>query len=113
MKCCGHLNIETTLDISSLVEDGRSDLRNTDRVIDICKRTGATTYINPPGGGDLYSPSEFAAQGLELRFLKPRLAPYPQFGDTFVPSLSILDVMMFNTRDSIADQLQGEYELVE
>ncbi len=113
VKCCDHLNIETTLGISSQVEGGRSDLRNTDRVIDICKRTGAETYINPPGGRELYSQPEFDAHDLKLRFLKPHLMPYPQFGGSFVPSLSILDVMMFNTRDHIAEQLLGEYELVE
>jgi hypothetical protein len=107
------LGIKTTLRVSSQVEGGVSDLRNADRVIDICKRTGAATYVNPPGGRDLYSSSAFRAHGLDLQFLQPRLSPYPQFGAAFVPSLSILDVMMFNSRDHIRSDLLGGYELVD
>jgi hypothetical protein len=111
VACCDHLNLKTTLRISSDVEGGSSSLRNTDRVIDICKRTNAAGYVNPPGGRDLYSSDVFQAQGIELQFLQPRLTAYPQFGDPFVPSLSILDVMMFNSREKISKELIPEYNL--
>ncbi|EGR2355720.1 hypothetical protein D0269_22755, partial [Vibrio alginolyticus] len=54
------------------------------------------TYINPPGGRDLYSESNFRSQGLTLEFLNVSLKPYThtQTSD-FEPGLSILD-MIFN-----------------
>nr|WP_298922081.1 WbqC family protein [uncultured Roseobacter sp.] len=111
--CCEHLGITTALRISSDVENGVSDLRNADRVIDICKRVGATEYINPPGGRNLYAAGDFNAQGLKLRFLQPHLPTYAQFGRPFVPSLSILDVMMFNSIDQISTTFLKEYDLVD
>jgi hypothetical protein len=111
--CCDYLDIKTSLRVSSQIEGGPSELRNADRVIDICKRTDATGYINPPGGRDLYSSTEFHANGLDLQFLQPRLSPYPQFGAAFVPSLSILDVMMFNARGVISGEMLGGYDLVD
>ncbi|MEM9670722.1 MAG: WbqC family protein [Pseudomonadota bacterium] len=112
-QCCDYMGITTPLQISSQVENGPSKLQGAQRVIDICKRVGATGYINPPGGRELYAPTDFRAQGLELRFLQPRLSAYPQFGDDFIPSLSILDVMMFNSANHISTRLLREYDLVE
>lgn len=112
-ECCVHLDIQTSVQSSSHVEGGRSDLRGSERVIDICKRMNARTYINPPGGRDLYSRQNFDAQDLELKFIQPRLPSYLQFGDEFVPSLSILDVMMFNDRRVISDTLLRDYDLAD
>ena len=83
-----------------------------ERVLDLCKRVSADTYVNPPGGADLYSKSEFGARGIDLRFLKPRPFEYPQFGAPFVPWLSIVDVMMFNPRERVAECLRGNYDLL-
>ena len=112
-RACAHLGIQTPLHISSRIEDGATDLRNADRVIDICTRLEATGYINPPGGRDLYEAEAFSARGLDLCFLEPQLSPYPQFGAEFVPALSILDVLMFNGRDHTSNVLLKEYKLAE
>lgn len=113
LRCCDHLGITTRVLVASAVEGGPPALSAADRVIDICQRTGASTYINPPGGRALYSAADFRARGLELQFLQPRLPVYRQFGDSFVPSLSILDVMMFNTPEQIATDMLGEYDLAD
>lgn len=36
---------------------------------------------------------------------------YPQFGRKFIPSLSIIDVLMFNSKEKIQGLLD-EYELI-
>ncbi|MDU9002728.1 WbqC family protein [Sedimentitalea todarodis] len=110
---CAHLGILTPIHASSEVEGGPTELRNADRVIDICTRLEATGYFNPPGGRGLYQAEAFRARGLDLRFLEPHLSPYPQFGAEFVPALSVLDVLMFNGRDHTSDVLLKEFELVE
>ncbi|MBS0211838.1 MAG: WbqC family protein [Proteobacteria bacterium] len=98
---CRYLGIDTPLIVSSTLEVDHS-LQGQDRVLAICRRLGADTYINAIGGRELYSHDDFAAQGIELRFLQSLPSDYPQFGRPFVPWLSILDVMMFNTRESIS-----------
>jgi hypothetical protein len=81
-----------------------------DRVLAICAAEGATEYVNPPGGIALYSTDDFTRAGVTLRFLKPRSIEYAQFGEPFVPSLSIIDVLMFNPRDAVRGMLEA-YDL--
>lgn len=109
--CCDHLGIATPIRISSAVEGGAPVLSGVDRVIDICRRTSASGYVNPPGGRALYSRDHFRAHGLELWFLQPSLPAYAQFGAGFVPTLSILDVMMFNAPETIRSTMLGDCRL--
>lgn len=104
------LDIKTPIVVSSTVSCDHS-LRSEARVIAICQAFGATTYINPIGGQALYSQSTFTAKGIALKFLKTRSICYPQYGAPFVPNLSIIDVMMFNSKDSMCSMLT-EYDLI-
>ena len=94
---------------SAAYENG--ELRGQERVLDICRREGATTYVNPSGGRELYARDAFAARGVTLRFLEPQLRAYPQLRPPFVPGLSIIDVLMFNPRDRVRELLD-DYRLV-
>lgn len=67
-----------------------------ERIIRICKLMGADHYINPIGGADLYDRDRFYVENIELSFLTPCIQPYLQGSDSFIPNLSILDVLMFN-----------------
>jgi len=75
---------------------GNNDFSGQKRILDICKREGASTYINPQGGQALYDRDTFAQNGLDLKFLIPSNIKYKQFGPLHVPWLSIIDVLMFN-----------------
>jgi hypothetical protein len=77
------------------------NLTATDRVISICQSENATRYCNPIGGMSLYSKEYFAQNGIDLKFIKSKNVIYNQFKNEFVPWLSIIDVMMFNTPDYI------------
>lgn len=46
-------------------------LRGQDRILEICRRLGASRYINAPGGRELYDAATFAAAGVRLQFLPP------------------------------------------
>ena len=96
-----HLGLQTELVVSSTLDVDHS-LKAQDRVIAICKHLGGAHYVNPPGGIDLYDREVFKNEGLELSFLQPSLTAYPQRQHDFVPGLSILDVMMFNSKERIA-----------
>jgi hypothetical protein len=81
------------------------------RVLAICRAEGAREYLNLPGGEALYSRERFDAQGIALKFIRPRPVEYRQFGWPFVPNLSIIDVLMFNSRDAVRGYLD-QYDLV-
>ncbi|MDL5032864.1 WbqC family protein [Pelomonas sp. APW6] len=98
------LALSCELRVSSSV-DADHELRGQERVLAICKALGATTYINPTGGVELYEPAAFAAQGIELKFLKSTLPTYPQGPHPHVPALSIIDVLAFNDLPTIQDML--------
>ncbi len=105
-----YLEIPTPIVVSSTVAIDPA-LKSEQKVIALCQALGADRYINFIGGRELYSPAAFAAAGIELKFIRSRPIEYAQFGQPFVPALSILDVMMFNSRDAIRRML-GEYDLV-
>lgn len=110
-QICSHLKINTSILISSDVKIDHS-LRNQEKVIAICKSLGASTYINAIGGQDLYMRDGFLEKNVELKFIKSHMIEYSQFGRAFVPWLSILDVMMFNSVQKISEFLDEKYELV-
>lgn len=81
------------------------------RLFAISKKLGISNYINPEGGEDLYDVEDFRSNGVHLSFLRPHLSTYDQFGNDFVPGLSIIDVLMFNNKSRVQQMLE-EYELV-
>ena len=101
-----YLEINTPIIISSDVSIDHS-LRSQDKVLAICKAREATTYVNAIGGTDLYSKTIFETHNIELKFIKSHPITYKQFEDTFVPWLSIVDVIMFNSKDIIKEQLNS------
>ena len=108
---CGYLGIATPILLSSGIPIDHS-LRGEEKVVAICRATGASIYINAIGGLELYSREAFSAHGIALKFLKPRPIEYPQFGAAFVPWLSILDVVMFNAPETIRGFLANGYDLI-
>ena len=111
VEVCRYLGIGTRIVASSSIAIDPM-LKAEERVLALCKTAGASGYVNAIGGQKLYSRKEFEAQGVELKFLKSHAITYPQFGDPFVPSLSIIDVMMFNPVARIREFLETGYELV-
>ena len=86
---------------------GNEELAGQNRVMDICLKEKASDYINPIGGEELYSKEEFAKSGISLQFIKPGISSYSQYHFPFVPGLSIIDVMMFNSAASIREMLNN------
>lgn len=108
---CAHLALQTEIRVSSTLSFD-NQLKGQDKVVAICQATGAQHYINSIGGTELYAKPDFAARGIELQFLKSRPFEYPQFGQPFVPWLSILDVLMFNPVEAVRTCLDRNYDLV-
>jgi hypothetical protein len=97
--------------VESSTLDIDHNLRGQDKVIALCKAANATHYVNPIGGLELYQNAQFKEHGLDLSFIKSRPIVYPQFSNNFVPWLSVLDLLMFNSTDQIKTWL-GEFDVI-
>lgn len=99
-----YLSITTPIRVSSQIAIDHA-LKAQDKVLALCKSLGASEYINPIGGLELYSRHRFAEEKINLYFLKAEAVAYKQFNEVFQPSLSIIDVMMFNPVERIRNFL--------
>lgn len=109
-KIAEYLDIKTEFILSSSINKDNS-LKGQDKVIEICKILRATEYYNSIGGAELYSTDSFDANGIELKFLKTESIEYKQFNNEVIPYLSIVDVMMFNSKEDIKKMLD-KYSLM-
>jgi hypothetical protein len=62
------LSITTPYFMSSKIPNEQK-LTGGSRLIQICKELGATSYINAPGGKELYDPEDFLSEGINLQFM--------------------------------------------
>lgn len=108
-EVCKYLEIDTQILVSSEIEKN-NNLRGQDKIIEICKILGANQYINAIGGIELYSRKDFESNGILLNFLRTKSIRYKQFNDNYLPNLSIIDVIMFNSVQE-TKRLMEEYEL--
>jgi len=72
---------------------------------------GVDIYRNAPGGKDFYDPQKYQNCGLKIEFVQNRLKEYDQKTQEFIPGLSIIDVMMFNSVEEIQEMLVDFYLL--
>ncbi len=63
-----YLSITTPYFMSSKIPNEQK-LTGGSRLIQICKELGATSYINAPGGKELYDSEDFLSEGIELQFM--------------------------------------------
>jgi WbqC-like protein family len=90
----------------------KGDRKGQHRILDICLREGATTYVNPPGGRELYDSELFGSAGVELLFLDPSLGSLPlRYSGQEGPVFSVLDLMMLNSQSALKEAI-GTFRLL-
>jgi len=107
---CDYLSITTEIKVSSHIAIDHN-LTCQDKVLALCESVGADDYINNISGHHLYSHNDFIERGIALSFIQSRPLTYTQFGSSFVPWLSIIDVMMFNSVEKIEQEFLPHYTL--
>lgn len=105
-EVCGYINLNVEIEPTSGVY-GNCQLSSVSRVLDICKKEGASHYINAIGGKELYSQEVFQREKIKLSFLQPQLSPYPQGKGEFLKGLSMLDVLMYNSPEVVRRMIHG------
>ena len=88
------------LGIKVQFDDSRAyDLKTAkgDRVIELLKKVGATTYLSGPAAKSYLDESAFAAEGIDLEWMNYAGYPeYPQLNPPFDHAVSMID-LLFNT----------------
>lgn len=107
---CDYLGMDVVFKNSSDL-DKDNDAQAQERIIQMVGKLSGTAYRNAIGGRKLYDKDAFAENGIELTFIESASIKYPQFENDFIPYLSIIDVLMFNSRED-AMKLTKKYTLI-
>lgn len=105
-----YLNIDTEIILSSSIGKN-NELKGQDKIIEIVKKINGNHYINAIGGQELYDKEIFNNNEIKLNFIKMKEIKYKQFNNEFIPNLSFIDVLMFNSPEEIKRML-NDYELI-
>lgn len=108
---CDYIGVEFQPEWSSRMNFDYSQVKDAGEwALRMSEQIGATTYINPVGGRELFDTCKFKESNIRLQFLKPGIKEYNQRRTHFEPGLSIIDVMMFNEPAEIRNLL-NDYQL--
>lgn len=88
---CEYLDVDVAIR-SSLSFKIPQHLRGVDRIRFLIETTGASSYLNLPGGQHLYSSSDFSDLDCDLQFVDHNPPRYRSLVGDWVPRLSILDL---------------------
>ncbi|MFD0864090.1 WbqC family protein [Sungkyunkwania multivorans] len=106
-----YLGIERAFKFSSETHSDSRGAEKQERLIAIVKKEGATDYHNAIGGTTLYAKEDFLKENINLQFIKSNAISYAQDKKSFVPWLSIIDVLMFNSKEK-TNELITSYQLI-
>jgi hypothetical protein len=80
--------------------------------LNICKAlVNIDEYWNPIGGRNFFDRKKYSQANINLKFHTVNISKYKQKSNIFTPNLSIIDVMMFNSKEVINKMLDN-YELI-
>lgn len=89
---CRELELNTTFYVASKMNvSGKS----TDLLVDICLTLGADTYLSGTGGRNYQEEKVFEQAGIQLAFTDFHFPSYRQCWNTFIPNISVID-LLFN-----------------
>jgi hypothetical protein len=73
---------------------------------EICRLVGGTSYLNPISGKALFDPQKFEDIGVSLAFLSMAEFKYDAEPFEFIPHLSIIDVLMWNSPETVRNAIK-------
>ncbi len=101
------IQLETKLVfISSLPQF--ADLRKNELIVALCQHFSADSYLSGSGGEAYNQPDIFKKHGLKLEYLNYQPITYPQLWGSFIPHLSIVDMLLNCGTDRTRDLLLKE-----
>lgn len=111
-KTCEYIGIEFNYDIFSEMDIRIGEVTHAGEwALRISEALQAAEYINPIGGVEIFDKKQFEKANIGLKFIKANLREYNQKRDAFESGLSIIDVMMYNSKEEIQKMVK-EYEIL-
>lgn len=109
-KICKYLDInfdyikysELNLDIDYVKDSG-------DWALQICKKMKLKSYVNPYFGYFMFNQEDWDNANINLKFLMNKNIPYNQHREKFEDKMSIIDVLMWNSKEETQHLLQSKY----
>jgi hypothetical protein len=109
---CSYLGIEFNCKIYSKMNLEIEPVKAADEWgLNICKAMSFQEFIYPERGQLFVDRKKYEDNNINLKFLEYDFPAYDQGKSNFVPGLSILDAMMFNSPSELI-QMLDEYQLV-
>ena len=106
---CNYLGIEFNYSMCSEMDLDLGEVGHAGQwALHIASNMGADEYINPPGGKEIFEPAEWEAASIKLSFTDLPEFTYDCAHYDFEANLSILDVLMWNSPDTIVRVIGGE-----
>ena len=100
-----YLGITTEIRLLSEVS-ARWDCKAPEVICRTCLHNGCTDYLNSITGTKFYDKDAFSEMGITLHFIRRNDdIRYQQRCEEYVPDLSIIDTMMYCSRDEMHDML--------
>jgi hypothetical protein len=96
---CDHLGITTPRRLASTLSAREEP---TDRLIDLCRAVGGTTYLAGQGGAGYMDLARFAQADLTVSAQDYRHPEYPQRYTPFVSHMSVIDLLLNCGPESLA-----------
>lgn len=105
-KCCKALDIKFDHCFFSEMDVEFAPIKTPgDWALRISEALGASEYINPLGGIELFDPKKFEEHNIKLTIRKFENIKYECGNCEFIPDLSIIDVLMWNPANRIKEYL--------
>lgn len=113
-EICNYIGIKLTYDVASNIAFNKDQIQEAgDWALELSKTLDATHYINPYGGYALFDEDKYNLNGIDIKFIRSNLTPYKQsWRKTFQSGLSIIDVLMFNDKESAREILKNDFCLL-
>ena len=112
IKVCRYIGLNTKHSVFSKTAQKIETNAPDETLLEKAKAFGFMNVVNPHGAIGFYDVRKYDEAGVKLRFVKNRLRTYDQKNDLFIPGLSIIDVLMFNSPKETL-KLVADYELME
>lgn len=84
------------VEVESVLSDAEHDaLMPSERLVELCRRLGATSYLSGPAARDYLQPEQFSRADIDLEWFDYQDYPeYPQLHGQFEHGVSVLDLIL-------------------
>ncbi|MCB0330428.1 MAG: WbqC family protein [Bdellovibrionales bacterium] len=112
-ESCRYLGLKFECSIASQSDYDFSGVSHAGQwALEICAQRGASSYLNPVSGRNLFNLDDWNRRGIAIHFLEFETFEYDTHPRLpFRPMLSLIDVLMWNSREVVLAHLENSSEI--